>query len=88
MNVAHQLTQNLFYFPSPELTEDLTPETRKLVYGIFKEYEENTTPLTKRRRQENVTSSPPPSLGMTFVFVIRMLKLNKNFMFSSRAAWQ
>ncbi|KAJ6644278.1 DNA topoisomerase 2-binding protein 1 [Pseudolycoriella hygida] len=48
---------------SKDLVSVLTPKTRTRVYKMLKEHAASETPLTKRRRLENPSDSPPKSLS-------------------------
>ncbi|KAG4077548.1 hypothetical protein HA402_002975 [Bradysia odoriphaga] len=50
--------------PITELVDCIeSPKTRKMIYDMYKEMEDAQTPLTKRRKREEATDSPPPSLS-------------------------
>lgn len=68
--------------PITEFVEDLTPETRNIVYNMLKKSEENMTPLTKRRRLEKVTDSPMPANG-NFFFRLSTAMSTKTIFFSN-----
>lgn len=56
------------FFCLQEYVEDIpTPISRGLVYNILKEFEENESPLSKRRRLENVTDSPIDMSGIKII---------------------
>ncbi len=52
------MCQTNFFLNNLELCEDLTPVRHGIVYKMFKEMDEKDSPLTKRRRLENATTSP------------------------------
>ncbi|XP_037044601.1 DNA topoisomerase 2-binding protein 1 isoform X1 [Bradysia coprophila] len=63
--------------PITELVDCIeSPRARKMIYDMYKEADEAETPLTKRRKREEATDSPPPSLSKILPNVFDIIDRN------------